>query len=219
MENGLLAAHLVDIAHREKIKIDSASVDLIVGAAEGSVRDALSILDKLSAYGDVSVQVTEQLLGTTNTETVQAFLGLLASRDAVASLEFLEQLFGSGVDPVQFNKDFLEYCRKLLVAMNGGQVGFSFSESQQVVLGQQASAISVNQLLHIIRLFLRANKDFQTSRALICQWRFQQQRRACSQLLQQLELLLHRFKLLPQLKKKLKPRLSKRSQGKLLPLQ
>jgi DNA polymerase-3 subunit gamma/tau len=163
VENSLLLGHLKGIAAREKINIDVASLDLIVAAAEGSVRDALSILDKLSTYGDITVGVTEQLLGTTNVETAQKFLSLLAAKDAVGSLEFLEQQFSAGTDPVQFNKDFLEYCRKLLMAMNGAQLGFSLSETQQATLREQVAAMTINQLLHIIRLFLRANKDFQSS--------------------------------------------------------
>lgn len=163
VENSLLAAHLKGIAAQAKIKVDAASIDLIVAAAEGSVRDSLSILDKLSAYGDVTAEVAQELLGTTSVETAQKFLSLLAAKDAAGSLDFLEALFGAGTDPVQFNKDFLEYCRKLLVAMNGGQVAFSFSESQAATLAQQAKGIGVNQLLHVIRLFLRASKDFQSS--------------------------------------------------------
>ena len=163
VENALLLSHLRDIAQRAKMKIDEASLDLIVGAAEGSVRDALSILDKLSAYGDISIGTTEQLLGTTNVEAAQKFLALLAAKDARGALEFLEQQFGAGTDPVQFNKDFLEYCRKLLMAMSGAHVSFALSETQAAVMREQASAITTNQLLHIVRLFLRANKDFQSS--------------------------------------------------------
>lgn len=160
IDNAELLKHLAAVAKKEKIKIDEASLELIVNASEGSVRDALSILDKLSTFDNIELGQAEQLLGITNILAAQRFLDLLASRDAKGALNFLDQLFVSGVDPVQFNRDFLEYLRKVLMLGMGAQINFPLDQSQKNTLEKHAGDIKSSDLLFIIRLFLRANKDF-----------------------------------------------------------
>ena len=155
--------HLEMIASAEGIVIDQESLGLVVQAAEGGVRDALSILDRLSQYGSITKEIAEQLLGMTNIVSVQTLLSLLIKKDAKAALEYTEQLLLSGLDPIQFNKDLLEYLRKLLLLGSGAEASLSLAESQLVILKEQSVALSQNQLLHIIRLFLRAAKDFEIS--------------------------------------------------------
>ncbi len=155
--------HLKGIAKQEKIKIDDQSLQLVAGAAEGGMRDALSILDKLSSVANLDITQTEQLLGLTNTRLSQKFFGLLLGTDTVAAIENLESLFQAGVDPVQFNKDFLDYLRSVLLYKMGANQSFILDQEQLVDLKVQADSIDMNRLLHIIRLFMKAHKDFQTS--------------------------------------------------------
>ena len=166
LDSNKLLAHLKEIAKQEKIVIDDQSLQLVVNAAEGSGRDALSILDKLSSFGKVDLAAAEQLLGLTNIEAVQKFLDLLIAKDGAQSLSFLEELFSAGTDPVQFNKDFLEYLRKVLMSQFGAGQQFALDQIQLARLNKQSAEISQTQLLYIVRLFLRANKDFQVSPSL-----------------------------------------------------
>lgn len=163
IENKQLLEHLTEIAKKEKIKIDKESLQLVVNAAEGGVRDALSILDKLSTFDNIDLEQAEKLLGVTNVLAAQKFLDLLAARNAAEALNFLQQMFEGGADPVQFNKDFLEYLRKVLMVSLGADTNFALDQNQQENLKRQAAEIKSNQLLYIIRLFLRANKDFEIS--------------------------------------------------------
>ncbi len=160
IEHSKLFDHLRTVAKKERINIDDPSLELILNSAEGSVRDALSILDKLSAFESVNVEQAEKLLGLTNVVAAQEFLDLLTSKDSTKAINFLEKLFEAGADPIQFNKDFLDYLRKVLLLSLGGAEQFSLDEKRLVALRRQSKDIKVNQLLFIIRLFLRANKDF-----------------------------------------------------------
>ncbi|MDB4940282.1 MAG: polymerase subunit gamma/tau [Candidatus Doudnabacteria bacterium] len=163
IDNQKLLAHLKDISKKEKIKIDDASLELVLNSAEGSVRDALSILDKLSTFDNIDIAQAEKLLGLTNILAAQNFLDLLVVKDSAKALNFLQEQFAGGVDPIQFNKDFLEYLRKVLLVSLGGNINFAFDQNQIKNLNRQVEQIKPNQLLFIIRLFLRANKDFQIS--------------------------------------------------------
>ncbi len=163
IENAKIFEHLKFVAKKEKIKIDDESLQLVANASEGSLRDALSILEKLSAFGAVDLAQTEQLLGIVNVAACQKLLDLLAQKSARGALEFISKIFADGTDPIQFNKDFLEYLRKVLLVSMGGDFAFALDKTQLAELGKQAKNIRPAQLLHIIRLFLRANKDFQIS--------------------------------------------------------
>ncbi|MBU6447414.1 DNA polymerase III subunit gamma/tau [Patescibacteria group bacterium] len=158
-----LSDYLAVIAKKEKMNIDKPALELIANAAEGSVRDALSILDKVSGLDKIDLAAAEQLLGITNVIAAQKFLDVLDAKDAKGALDYLQELFAAGVDPVQFNRDFLEYLRKVLMVGLGAKADFALDESQISNLKRHAESIKTNALLYIIRLFLRANKDFQIS--------------------------------------------------------
>lgn len=161
-----IAEHLKTISKKEKIDIDEASLELIAAAAEGSVRDSLSLLDKLSSFGKINTEQAEKILGLTNLSTSQKLLDLIVAKDAKGSLEFLEEIFSQGTDPVQFNRDLLEYLRKVLMHSMGADIAYAIDEKQKKILEQHSKEIGAARLLHIIRLFLRANKDFQNSPSL-----------------------------------------------------
>ncbi len=163
ISNEEMLKYLGEIAKKEKIKIDQASLELVVNSAEGSVRDALSVLDKLSTFDSIDLAQAEQLLGITNVLAAQQLLDLLAAKDAKGALNFLDGIFAGGVDPVQFNKDFLEYLRKVLMLSIGAKMDFPLDQSQKENLEKHAQGIKSTELLYIIRLFLRANKDFSIS--------------------------------------------------------
>jgi DNA polymerase-3 subunit gamma/tau len=166
LQSDKLFEHLKAVTKAEKIQVDQETLQLVVRLAEGSGRDALSILDKLSAYGKMDFEQAEKVLGVTNIIAAQRFLDLLASKNASASLQFLEEMFSAGADPLQFNRDFLEYLRKVLMLAAGAENIFALDENQQVQLKKHAAQIPQAHLLYIIRLFLRANKDFQSSPSL-----------------------------------------------------
>ncbi len=163
IENGKIFEHLDAVAKKEKIKADRESLQLVANASEGSLRDALSALEKLSAFGEIGLAQTEQLLGITNIAASQRMLDLLVHKDAPGALEFAANLFSDGIDAVQFNRDFLEYLRKVLLVSMGGNFEFALDKGQLGELARQARDCRPAGLLHIIRLFLRANKDFQIS--------------------------------------------------------
>lgn len=158
-----LTDYLGLVAKKEKMNIDNPALELIANAAEGSVRDALSILDKVSGLDKIDLAAAEQLLGITNVLAAQKFLDILDAKDAKGALDYLQNLFAAGVDPVQFNRDFLEYLRKVLMVGLGAKADFALDENQIGNLNKHAQNIKTNALLYIIRLFLRANKDFQIS--------------------------------------------------------
>ncbi len=89
-----ISGHLVSILQQENISADSASLNLIAHAAEGSMRDALSLLDQAIAYGAGAVNESEvrAMLGAIDQDYLFTLLEALVSGDGSALLKLAEQM-------------------------------------------------------------------------------------------------------------------------------
>ena len=105
-----LTTHLTAIAKKEGAKPDADAVTLIARAAEGSVRDALSILDQAIAMGSgkVSESDVRAMLGLADRGRVFDVLDHLFAGDAGAAVTAVEALYRDGADPVQLLSDLAE---------------------------------------------------------------------------------------------------------------
>ena len=105
-----LTGHLTGIAKKEGAKPDSDAVALIARAAEGSVRDALSILDQAIAMGSGTVKEGDvrAMLGLADRGRIFDVLDELFAGNAGAALTAVDGLYGDGADPVQITADLAE---------------------------------------------------------------------------------------------------------------
>ena len=101
----------------ENILIDDTALLRIASAADGSFRDAESLLDQLYAYTDQ--QITEKdvlrLLGRTNTKTFFELFEILFHSDFTNLISYLKNLMEQGTDVISFTKDMIAYSRDLFV--------------------------------------------------------------------------------------------------------
>ena len=95
-----IASELARIAKAEEIEADRAALGVLARAADGSMRDALSLLDQAAAYGAGRVAASDvrDLLGTVGRGGLFALFEALASRDAAAMIEALDRLAGEAAD-------------------------------------------------------------------------------------------------------------------------
>ncbi|MBY0530628.1 MAG: DNA polymerase III subunit gamma/tau [Xanthobacteraceae bacterium] len=110
-----LAKHLGKIAQAEKIDAEPEGLALIARAAEGSVRDALSLLDQAIAHGGASVKAAEvrEMLGLADrTRIIDLFEALMSGNIAEALKLFREQ-YDLGADPVAVLSDLAEFSHLL----------------------------------------------------------------------------------------------------------
>ena len=90
----LIASRLTHILQAEQIEFEAAAVQLLAQAGDGSLRDALSLLDQLLAFGDGKAVEADAraMLGTVEREHVQRVVELLAAADAAALLDYARSL-------------------------------------------------------------------------------------------------------------------------------
>lgn len=112
-----LAAHLKEIAGKEKIQISDAALLRLAQAADGSVRDALSLFDQVLAFTGPKVQDADvvELLGLIDRDLLTRATRAVIDNDSVAALGVCEALASFGADYRQFARDLLLYWRDLLV--------------------------------------------------------------------------------------------------------
>ena len=95
-----ISGELARIAEEEAIEADPAALRVLGRAADGSMRDALSLLDQAAAYGAGRIVAADvrALVGTVERERLHALLEALAASDAAAMIEALDRLAGEGAD-------------------------------------------------------------------------------------------------------------------------
>ena len=106
---------LATIAEAEKIHIDEPALELIAAAAEGSLRDAESLLDQVSSLETkIDLPAAEKITGRVGLKKVEELAELILKKDLRASINYLAGLNEEGHNLTQFTRDLVHYFRKIL---------------------------------------------------------------------------------------------------------
>jgi len=162
----LLAASLERILKEEGVPFEPGALPVIVRAAEGSLRDALSLLDTAIAYGNGTLEAAPvaQLLGATAPEAVRAFAAALIAHDTGAALEAVDRSAREGEDLQAFVRDVIDVLRRALVlkaAPTAKLADLTHQEGNE--LRKLGEAVSLDELLYVLRAFLEADAEMRES--------------------------------------------------------
>lgn len=123
-----LAAHFANICEKEEVKAEPEALQLVARAADGSVRDGLSILDQAIAMGDghVTVPQLENMLGLADQSRSLDVLDAVLSGKLEEALKIADDMFMAGGDPAVLLQDIQEHVHRLSRAK---AVGVAAAES------------------------------------------------------------------------------------------
>lgn len=109
--------HLGFILKQINVEFEEQALYVIGRAAEGGMRDALSILDQTISFSDEKVTLTDamQVTGSLTYEMMDQYISSCVSGDVEQALEVLESILSSGKEARRFLEDLLLYCRDLLM--------------------------------------------------------------------------------------------------------
>jgi DNA polymerase III subunit gamma/tau len=158
------------ILEEEKVPADAVEPDalrLLARAADGSLRDALSLLDTALAYGEgrVGARTVEELLGSGGAEAAWALAGALVRREAAAALQRIADAAASGLDLALLCEETMEVLRRaLLVAVTGtpGPDATQDETARLTALGADEGAGEPDLLL-LLRGLLEADTEMRKS--------------------------------------------------------
>lgn len=165
VEADVLATHLRGITDKEGAHIDDEALALIARAAEGSVRDSLSLLDQAIVQenevdGDVSADDVRNMLGLADRVRVLDLFAHAAKGDGKAALLEMRSQYADGADPAIVMRDLLDICHDVTRAKTlGTDAGFDAAPDQVTRMQALAEELSTGQLTRIWQLLMKAHSD------------------------------------------------------------
>ena len=113
-----IAGRLSQLMEAEHINVEEKAIRYVAKAADGSMRDALSLLDQCIAFylgQDLKYENVLEVLGAVDTAVFAEMLSYILKADTYACMQLLEQIIMQGRDLGQFVSDFVWYLRNLLL--------------------------------------------------------------------------------------------------------
>ena len=167
VEADVLMAHLGNIAKRENVEVEPEALGIIARAAEGSVRDSLSLFDQAIAHaaGPVRADAVRQMLGLADrTKVIDLFDSLVRGDIAGAFKEFREQ-YDTGADPIVVLSDLAEFVnfvtRVKIVPATADNVAFGETERRR---GRDfAAKLSMRVLSRMWQMLLKGITEAQAA--------------------------------------------------------
>lgn len=144
---------MIYILDQKNVDYDDKALKVIAKAAEGGMRDALSLLDQVISFGDNNVTLDNALLVTESVtqESLFNYLKFVLSKDTTNALKEIQQIVEQGKDANRLIEDLINYCRDLLLyqqapeMVSDGELGLLDDKFKE--LSQQ---INVTQIYQII---------------------------------------------------------------------
>lgn len=158
-----IAAALEHIVKEEKLEIEPGAIAVLARAAEGSLRDGLSLLEQAIAYsGDkiTDAQVRE-LLGVVAEEVLDDLIVAIADRSAEKALQLVQRLHAEGHNLQHFCREAIRHIRNLLVAKVSGAVSLLIAAptDERPRLARQSEQFSEEDLTRFFQILIATDDD------------------------------------------------------------
>ena len=145
----MLQELLQKMSKEEKVKIESDALHLITQCAQGSVRDAISLLDQIVSFksDNITEDDVRQVLGLGDRILTQEMFSTLITKDLQKSLDYLNQVDEKGIDLKLFADGLLLNYRHLILLESTGKVPQSLSQSEADYISKLKGALDLSLLL------------------------------------------------------------------------
>ncbi len=153
-----ISARLEELLSREQVGAEPKAVRYIAKAADGSMRDALSLLDQCIAFylgESLTYDHVLEVLGAVDVEVFSGMLRKIIAQDIIGAIALLEELLVQGREPGQFVVDFTWYLRNLLLLQSSDNMEdvLDISSENLALLKEEAQMADGEQLMRYIRIF------------------------------------------------------------------
>ena len=153
-----ITARLQELTRAEQVQTEEKALRYIAKAADGSMRDALSLLDQCIAFyldQELTYDHVLEVLGAVDTDVYSSLLRKILKNDLVAVMQDVEQLIIQGREMSQFVTDFTWYLRNLLLLKSSDQMEDVLDVSTENLnqLRQEAQMVEADTLMRYIRIF------------------------------------------------------------------
>ena len=161
----ILSQHLKKISELEKVNIDDDAIALLVRAADGSVRDSLSLLDQaiVNKNENVSVEIITNMLGLADRGKIYDLLENITRGDASNSLSVYKDLYNSGADILMIFEELLNAIHSITQIKISPDIknDISIPEMERIKGGYFAEKLTMNSLSIIWQVLFKGFQELQ----------------------------------------------------------
>ena len=167
VSNVELVKHLKNIAENEKVLIDVASLNLIVRSSDGSVRDALSLLDQAISISnhDIKEESVKTMLGLSDKSKVWDLFDSLMEGNSLNVINNFESLLNAGSDPILLIEELMVVCHNVTraIAIPSLDASQNMSEFEAKRALKSATNLNIPSVTKCWQLLLKGHSEIQST--------------------------------------------------------
>ncbi len=153
-----ISDRLNELAKKEELDVEERALRYIARAADGSMRDALSLLDQCTAFyfnERLTYEHVLDILGAVDTSVFSRLLRTVLSNDVTSALKLIEEIVRQGRELGQFTSEFTWYLRNLMLVQSSDDLEdvLDISADNLTLLKEETKLVSSETLLRYIRVF------------------------------------------------------------------
>ncbi len=154
-----IVGQLREIAAKENIQTDEEALAVLAEAGDGSMRDALSIMDQAIACcgSTLSGELVRGLVGNVGSEVLEELMGTVARSSSEEALRLLDRLMTEGQNPAHFARQLVRFLRNAVVAKVAGKDSalLQISSDERARVARVAEQFSEEDLARFLQIMLR----------------------------------------------------------------
>ncbi len=165
----MLAEHFGKICVAEAVKFDDEALAMIAGAAEGSVRDGLSILDQAIAHADlegeavVTADKVREMLGLADKTVQRRLLATILAGEGKVLLDLVAHQYALGIEPLALMRAQMDLVHRITVAQLGQSGAHGATAEERAELEGWAEQLSAGQLHRLWQLLLKGHDEVRSA--------------------------------------------------------
>ena len=163
-----IAGRLRELMEKEQISVEEKALRYVAKAGDGSMRDALSLLDQCIAFylgQELTFDKVLEVLGTVDTEVFSKLLRKVLEQDVTSCIHILEDLLVNGKELGQFVNDFTWYLRNLLLVKTSedAEEVLDVSSENLKALQEESQLIDTDTLMRYIRVLSELSNNLRNA--------------------------------------------------------
>ena len=165
-----ISKRLTELMNEENVEVEERAIEYISKVADGSMRDALSLLDQCIAfhYGKkLTYEMVLDVLGAVDTTVFSRVVNAVINKDVVTCIRILEDVVMQGRELTQFVSDFTWYLRNLLIAKTCDTPEYVIDMTSENIMQliKEAEQLEIDSIMRYIRIFAELSGQLKYSNA------------------------------------------------------
>ncbi|MFC0203776.1 DNA polymerase III subunit gamma/tau [Novosphingobium soli] len=165
----MLAGHFARVCGLEGVAAEDEALAMVAAAAEGSVRDGLSILDQAIAHADldgegqVRAETVRDMLGLSDRSVQRNLLGAILGGRGGEVLDIVAHQFALGVEPIAMLRGLMDLAHRVALAQVGGNAADARSTEEREAIEGWAGALRPGQIHRLWQLLLKGHDEVKSA--------------------------------------------------------